>query len=83
MQDKIKVNFETFTIDSREAKVFNKQESKLEGAIDMNLDIKYFYSKVLHGYLKFNTILGNNYKLWNNYPSFGFNVRFGVSYSFH
>ena len=55
---------------------------ELESAIDINLGAEYRYSKVLSGFVQLNNILSDSYYEWNNYPTYGFNILLGVTYSF-
>jgi hypothetical protein len=55
---------------------------KIKGFIDANLGIEYHYSKILSVYLNMNNLSFSKYDLWYNYPSEGFNVLGGISYSF-
>lgn len=55
---------------------------ELESAIDINFGAEYRYSRVLSGFIQLNNLLSDNYYEWNYYPSYGFNILLGVTYSF-
>ena len=55
---------------------------ELESAIDINLGAEYRYSRLLSGFVQLNNILSDGYYEWNYYPTYGFNVLVGVTYSF-
>ncbi|HAF30471.1 MAG TPA: hypothetical protein DCG75_15620 [Bacteroidales bacterium] len=55
---------------------------ELESAIDINFGAEYRYSRVLSGFIQLNNLLSDNYYEWNYYPSYGFNILVGVTYSF-
>lgn len=55
---------------------------ELESAIDVNLGAEYRYSRVLSGFVQLNNLLSDGYYEWNYYPTYGFNVLLGVTYSF-
>ena len=55
---------------------------KLPWIIDINLGIEYFYNKKVSAFVNFNNIAAMNYYEWNKYPSQGFNIMGGLSYSF-
>jgi len=54
---------------------------ELESAIDINLGAEYRYSRVLSGFVQLNNILSDSYYEWNYYPTYGFNILLGVTYS--
>ena len=56
--------------------------AELESAIDINLGAEYRYSKVLSGFIQLNNLLSDGYYEWNYYPTYGFNILLGVTYSF-
>ncbi len=55
---------------------------ELESAIDVNLGAEYRYSKVLSGFIQLNNLLSDEYYEWNYYPTYGFNILVGFTYSF-
>ncbi|MBU8892747.1 MAG: hypothetical protein KOO66_08200 [Bacteroidales bacterium] len=55
---------------------------ELESAIDINIGAEYRYSKVLSGFLQLNNLLSDNYYEWSLYPTYGFNILAGITYSF-
>lgn len=54
----------------------------LNGFADVSFGIEYRYTKLLSGFINFNNITNTRYFLWNNYPSYRFNLMGGISYSF-
>jgi len=54
----------------------------LKGTTDVNLGVEYCYSKILSAFLNFNNITSSKYKQWIKYPTYGFNILGGISYSF-
>lgn len=54
----------------------------IKGFADLSLGIEYRYTKVLSGFINFNNITNTRYFLYNNYPSYRFNLMAGVAYSF-
>ena len=54
---------------------------ELESAIDINMGAEYRYSRVLSGFIQLNNILSDGYYEWNYYPTYGFNILLGLTYS--
>ena len=90
IQNKIVAGIDVFAIGKQYAvksveyksvtqKVYNAKE--LDGFIDLNLSFEYRYTKILSTFLKFNNILSQKYYKYNYYPTQGFNVLVGLSYS--
>ncbi len=90
IQNKIITNLDLFLIGKQYAiksveyksankKIYSPQE--LKGFIDLNLSFEYRYTKILSAFLKFNNILSQKYYRYNFYPTQGFNVLVGLSYS--
>jgi hypothetical protein len=60
-------------------------ENKLGNVIDLNTNLSYAFggsAKGLKAHLELKNILGTQYQLWNFYPSRGFQITSGLSYSF-
>lgn len=55
---------------------------ELNGFADVSFGVEYRYTKLLSGFINFNNITNTRYYMWNNYPSYRFNLMGGVSYSF-
>jgi len=73
-------------IGDRYAKVWNTTTSsieakKLNSIIDANLGFEYRYSKILSAFINLNNITGSRYYIWNNYPSYKFNILAGITYA--
>ena len=56
--------------------------TELESSIDINIGAEYRYSKVLSGFVQLNNLLSDGYYEWNYYPTYGFNILVGLTYSF-
>jgi hypothetical protein len=54
----------------------------LDGFVDASLGLEYRYTKSLSFWINFNNLANSRYYLWNNYPSYKFNLMGGVTYSF-
>ncbi|MCF8295905.1 MAG: hypothetical protein K9J13_00050 [Saprospiraceae bacterium] len=86
LKNKILIRADITAIGDRYAKVWNEttnmaEAKKLKPIIDANLGVEYRYSKILSGFINFNNITGTRYYIWNNYPSYRFNLLAGVTYS--
>ena len=55
---------------------------EIEDYFDVDLSIRYNYSKKLSFNLELNNITGQKNELWHGYLDYGFNVLFGLKYSF-
>ena len=55
---------------------------KLKNTIDANIGIEYRYSKVLSAFINLNNITASKKYYWNFYPTQGFNILGGLTYSF-
>lgn len=55
---------------------------KLDAIIDLNLGFEYRYTKRLSAFVDFNNLLGVRYERYQDYPTVGFNVFGGLTYSF-
>ncbi len=60
----------------------NNTAKELDAVLDINLGLEYRYTKVLSGFLQLNNILSSDNYMWNYYPTYGFNVMAGITYSF-
>lgn len=56
--------------------------SELGAFADVSLGVEYRYTKLLSGFINFNNVTNTRYFVWNNYPSYRFNLMAGVSYTF-
>ncbi|MCB0803145.1 MAG: TonB-dependent receptor [Flavobacteriales bacterium] len=59
-----------------------EKAEKLKGIIDANLGFEYRYTKKLSAFIDFNNIGGIRYEKYQDYPTQGFNVFGGLTYSF-
>jgi hypothetical protein len=83
LRHKIILKADILAIGKRYAKLDDAGGIKeLESAIDINLGAEYRYSKVLSGFIQLNNLLSDGYYEWNYYPTYGFNVMVGLTYSF-
>ncbi|MDA3952810.1 MAG: hypothetical protein PF485_04120 [Bacteroidales bacterium] len=83
LRQKIILKGDILAIGKRFAKIDNSVGFKeLESAIDINIGAEYRYSKVLSGFIQLNNLLSDGYYEWNYYPTYGFNIMLGLTYSF-
>ncbi len=84
LRNKIIVALDVFCLGDRYAPNFRAQDSpfKLKNTIDANIGIEYRYSKVLSAFLNLNNITASKKYYWNFYPTQGFNILGGLTYSF-
>ena len=92
LRDKILLKVDLFYIDNQYAKTFvtdttsstgrKPVATELKGVFDANLGLDYRYTKKLGFFLNFNNIANYRYSRWSNYPTQGFNLMGGLSYSF-
>lgn len=84
LRNKIVVSLDLFCLGERFAPNFRTPDSpyKLKSTIDANIGIEYRYSKVLSAYLNLNNITASKKYYWNFYPTQGFNLLGGLTYSF-
>ena len=91
LQDKILLNLDIFSIGKQYyaesvtytaayTRIYNQQ--LMNGIVDVNIGIEYRYTKLLSGFIKLNNLANTKYQTFNYYPTQGFNVMAGVSYSF-
>jgi len=82
LKDKILLNCELIFAGERNAvNIYNKSET-LGSIADINLGAEYRYTKKMSAFLNLNNIANQKYFIWQHYPSWGFNVMFGVTYAF-
>ncbi len=60
---------------------FTGDRIRLDGYPDLNLSLEYRYRKILSFFLNFNNIASVRYEPWNQYPTYGFFVLGGFTYS--
>jgi hypothetical protein len=84
LRNKIIVALDVFCLGDRYAPNFRTPDSpfKLKNTIDANIGIEYRYSKVLSAFLNLNNITASKKYYWNFYPTQGFNILGGLTYSF-
>lgn len=83
LKQKIILKADIFYIGKRYAKLdITGAYKELESAIDINFGAEYRYSKTLSAFVQLNNILSENYYQWNYYPTYGFNLLVGATYSF-
>ena len=83
LRQKIILKGDILAIGKRYAKLDDAGNiAELESAIDINLGAEYRYSKVLSGFIQLNNLLSDGYYEWNYYPTYGFNILLGITYSF-
>lgn len=83
LKNKIILKADLFAMGKRYAKLDNLGAFKeLESVIDLNIGAEYRYSKALSGFVHLNNLLSESYNAWNYYPTYGFNILAGLTYSF-
>jgi outer membrane receptor protein involved in Fe transport len=86
IQNKIIIRANAVARGSQYARIVNASDqfaaTELDAFVDLSLGVEYRYTKVLSGFINFNNITNSQYFLWNNYPSYKFNLMGGVAYSF-
>ncbi|MBN2667939.1 MAG: hypothetical protein JXR60_01815 [Bacteroidales bacterium] len=89
LKSKILVDFDMFVKGQRYAKTYysegvytGAQGVKIAETFDISLGLEYRYTKMLSAFLRFNNILAHRNYDWNYYPTEGFNMAFGIIYSF-
>jgi hypothetical protein len=86
LQDKIKVGADLYYVGPRKMTpgFLSKSLSAVtvDPFIDLSFHIKYNYNNNLQAFIRLNNVLNNNYLLWQNYPSTGFNFLAGANYKF-
>lgn len=86
IQDKIAVGADVYYLGGRTVPLINTTDNpvveELEDIMDLNLHLKYNYNKNLQAFVRLNNVLNQNYMIWDNYPSPGFNFLAGANYKF-
>jgi len=90
LSDKIIVRADLFYFSTQYAKSFSTNTSattievasKLKGLFDANIGFEYRYTKKLSAFINFNNIGAVSYQKFQNYPTQGFGILGGVTYSF-
>lgn len=83
LRQKIILKADILSIGKRYVKLDdNGSIGELESAIDINFGAEYRYSRVLSGFIQLNNLLSDGYYEWNYYPTYGFNILLGITYSF-
>jgi len=83
-KEKIYAEVDFITLGKRFAKNYDVPDEpiQLEPVFDLNLKLEYKYSNVLTGFVHFYNLLGQEYYVWNQYPSQRLNVLLGITYKF-
>ena len=55
---------------------------EIKGTVDINLNATYAFRERFDIFLDINNIAGIQYERYYNYPSYGFNLLGGISFSF-
>lgn len=86
IRDKIILNTELIMEGERKARSFDDNGEEvaktLKGFADINLGIEYRYSKILSAFINLNNIASMNYERWQDYPTQGFRLMGGLTYTF-
>jgi len=83
ISNKFIITSDIFALSKRYAKVYNNTNGfvELEGTIDINFGVEYRYTKRLSAFVKLNNLTATKYYNWNQYPTQGFHILFGLAYS--
>lgn len=81
IQNKIFVDGAIFYRGTTYNKVENETQ-ELKAVLDANLGFRYIYQKNLHFFMRMNNLAGIPYQRWIQYPSYGFHLMGGFSFSF-
>lgn len=68
--------------DGAQYKTKTSETGKLDPAFDLNLGAEFAFLPRWKAWLQFNNVFNNNYERWKQYQVLGFNMLFGVVYSF-
>jgi hypothetical protein len=85
LEDRLLANLEVYYINGQYAKVPNGSAYTavtLKGLVDINLGFEYRYTKFLSLFLNLNNIGAQRYQRWYGYPTQGFNLLGGLTYTF-
>jgi outer membrane cobalamin receptor len=83
LYDKFRFEAEAYALGGIKAFDFNTGENvNLDAALDLNFKAEYLVSKQFSAFVRLNNLLSNEYEVLYNYPSRGFQVMAGVTYSF-
>ena len=83
IRNKFILTSDIFAISKRYAKSFSNTNGfvVLEGTIDINLGVEYRYTKLLSAFVKLNNLTATKFYQYNQYPTQGFYLLFGLAYS--
>ncbi len=81
LHDKIIVRGDFSYVGKRYATTPDSQVIQLKAYPDLNLGFEYRYRKILSFFLNFNNIISVRYQPWNQFPTQGFFVMGGFTYS--
>jgi hypothetical protein len=83
LRNKFIITSDIFAISKRYAKSYNNTNGfvELEGTIDINLGVEYRYTKLLSAFVKLNNLTATKFYHYNQYPTQGFHIMFGLAYS--
>jgi outer membrane receptor protein involved in Fe transport len=59
-----------------------RSSGQLKGSIDLNAGVEFRITKNLNVWAQFNNIFNREYQLYNQYPSYGFNLLGGITFAF-
>ena len=82
LHDKILANCDIFYVGTRYAvQPKPEKEISLKSFIDFNLGVEYRYTKILSVFLQIRNLTAAKYELWNQYPSYRFQLMAGFTYA--
>jgi hypothetical protein len=83
LRSKILADVDIFYMGDRYAMNFDPAAGPyvIDGTLDLNLGIEYRYTKALSVFLRLNHLMGSEQFLYHQYPTMGFNLLAGFTYS--
>ena len=81
LRDKIILTSDAFMVGERYAKTQTGMVS-LDSYVDINLGAEYRYTKLLSAFIQMRNLTASKYKVWNQYPSYRFQIMAGFTYMF-
>lgn len=82
ISDKISAEADVFGFNSMPALLPSGVPTTIDGLVDINLSAVYNYSNRFNIFLDLNNLAGFRYQRFYNYPTYGFNLLGGLSFSF-
>lgn len=80
--EKIFLKLDVIGIGKSYAKLADNQTQKVNGTVDLNLGATYKFSKYFSFFAELNNLANIKYQQYYNYPSYGFNGKLGVIFTY-